>query len=139
MDGAPAAQEALGGPGRGAPELFDRVRGLGAAVAVWSDYPVADKLASLGLSADDHAWAGCPGVNALKPDPAGLLLLMDRSDALPRDTLMVGDRLSRDGAAARAASVDFLLRADRRPARLMPGQYHVRDFRRFAALHTSAT
>ena len=121
----------------GTPELFDRVRGQGAAVAVWSDYPVADKLASLGLSADDQVWAGCPSVNALKPDPAGLFLLMERSNARPRDTLMVGDRLSRDGAAAKAASVDFLLRLDRRPARLMPGQYHVRDFRRIAALRAS--
>lgn len=113
----------------GAAELIAALRARGRAVAVWSDYPVTDKLAALGIEADHHLWAGDPGLGALKPDPAGLRLAMARAGAAPEETLMVGDRLSHDGAAAKAAGVDFLLRADRRPRRSGPRQHHLRDFR----------
>ena len=36
--------------------------------------------------------------------------------------------MTHDGAAAAAAGVDFLLRADRAPARLASRQYHVVDY-----------
>ncbi len=111
----------------GAAELFAALRTRGARVAVWSDYPVRDKLAALGLAADHMVSACDPGLDALKPDPAGLRLAMEAAGVGPGETLMVGDRQSRDGAAAAALGVDFLLRADA-PPRGGGGVHHVKDF-----------
>ena len=109
----------------GAAELFARLGAAGAQVAVWSDYPVRDKLAALGLKADIMFSATDPELNRLKPDPRGLAMIMERAGASAPETLMVGDRADRDGAAARALGVDFLCRSDRaRPG--TPGA--VRDF-----------
>lgn len=97
----------------GAGALFARLRGAGVRVAVWSDYPVPRKLEALGLAADTTLDAA--GAGALKPDPAGLRLLLRQAGCGPDAALMVGDRLDRDGAAARALGVAFLLRATRGP------------------------
>ncbi|WP_375688671.1 HAD family hydrolase [Pseudooceanicola sp. LIPI14-2-Ac024] len=116
----------------GAEAMFAALAAREVVTAVWSDYPVAEKLAALGLSAPHHVWAGDPEVAALKPDPAGLLLLMERIGARPEETLMIGDRLSHDGRAAEAAGTDFLLIAPRAPRDLGPRQYHACDYRNLA-------
>lgn len=112
--------------------LFAALRARGTKVAVWSDYPVPEKLAALNLTADDQIWPGHDGLDALKPNPAGLTLLMNRNGCAPDQTLMVGDRQSHDGAAADAVGVDFLLRADRKPSRPGPRHFYVRDFQALA-------
>lgn len=116
----------------GGQALFAALRARGTQVAVWSDYPVPDKLAALNLTADDQIWPGHDGLDAIKPHPAGLTLLMNRSGSAPGETLLVGDRQSHDGAAADAAGVDFLLRADRKPNHLGPRHFYVRDFQALA-------
>lgn len=109
----------------GAHDLFDRLRAAGVRIGVWSDYPVAEKLAALGLRADRIASATDPEVDVMKPDPRGLALMMQSEGADAAGTLMVGDRDERDGAAARALGVDFLWRSDR----ARPGETgRVRDF-----------
>ena len=113
----------------GARELFDGLRRNGVRIAVWSDYPVEAKLAALGLSADDHVAATDPELDALKPDPAGLSVLLSRAGLRAGEVLMVGDRTERDGAAARALGAAFLLRAKRGP----DGTARVADFTGLAA------
>ena len=113
----------------GAAELFAALRARGIQIAVWSDYPVQEKLPALGLHADHLLSALDPDVAALKPDPAGLLELIRRTGVTQGEVLMIGDRDSHDGAAARAAGVDFLLRARRGP----PGIPRVSDFVDLAA------
>lgn len=98
----------------GAAEAFDVVRKSGRRVAVWSDYPVAHKLRALGLKADLTASATDPEIARLKPDPAGLLWLCGQAGVPPAETLMIGDRIERDGEAARRAGALFLLRSARR-------------------------
>lgn len=95
--------------------LFAALRASGRRIAVWSDHPVRDKVAALGLHADDMAAATDPELDRLKPDPAGLRLLMARAGVQPAETLMIGDRADRDGEAARRAGVSALLRS-RKPA-----------------------
>lgn len=95
----------------GVERLFSALRRSGRRVAVWSDHPVRDKLAALGLEADDSAGAVDPDLGRLKPDPAGLELLMRRAGVKPSQTLMIGDRADRDGGAARRAGVRVLLRS----------------------------
>lgn len=93
------------------PIFFAGLRAHGTQIAIWSDYPVHDKLAALGLCADHAVSATDPDVAALKPNPAGLTWLQQHTGVAPEDTLMIGDRDSHGGGAARALGVDFLLRA----------------------------
>lgn len=94
----------------GAARLFDDLRGRGVAVAVVSDYPAEAKLAALGLDADAVVDAEDPDVDVLKPHPAGILAALTRLGVAPARALTVGDRLERDGAAARRAGTAFVLR-----------------------------
>lgn len=98
----------------GVEHLFERLARRHV-VAIYSDYPPSEKLAALGLSA--KLTVGANDVGRLKPDPSGLLLLMERAHVAPARTLMIGDRDDRDGEAARRAGVRALIRG--------------RDFRHF--------
>lgn len=94
--------------------LFAALRHSGRTIAVHSDYPVARKLAALGLEADHIAYAGNPRDVRLKPHPSGLQHLMDRAGASLHETLMIGDRWERDGLAAQRAGTPCLIKS-RRP------------------------
>lgn len=123
----------------GARDFIETLRRHGVAVAVWSDYPVQAKLQALDMRVDHMLSASDENVNALKPDPTGLHRAMEIAGVEPAATLMVGDRLSRDGAAAAAAHVDFLLRHDKTPRDLEDRQFHVRDFSVFQHLDPQST
>lgn len=122
----------------GARDFIKTLRRHGVAVAVWSDYPVQAKLQALDIDVDHMLSASDENVNALKPDPTGLHRAMEIAGVEPTATLMVGDRLSRDGAAAAAAHVDFLLRHDKTPRDLGDRQFHIRDFSVFERLDPQA-
>ncbi len=92
----------------GIDELFESLRGSGRKVGVLSDYPVERKLAAMGLAADVVASAVQPGIDRLKPHPAGLLHVIERLGCRPEACLMIGDRIERDGEAARRAGARFL-------------------------------
>jgi phosphoglycolate phosphatase/putative hydrolase of the HAD superfamily len=93
----------------GVAELFQRLAGRGTRIAVFSDYPAREKLAALELQVDCVVSALDPEVNRLKPDPTGLLVAARRLQVPVERCLMVGDRDDRDGEAARAAGMPFLL------------------------------
>jgi putative hydrolase of the HAD superfamily len=93
----------------GVAELFDALRRSGRIVGVLSDYPIHPKLQALGLSADYAVSACDPEIGVLKPHPKGLQTLMERAGVAPANTLLIGDRASRDGEAARAAGARALL------------------------------
>ncbi|WP_128255563.1 HAD family hydrolase [Falsirhodobacter deserti] len=97
----------------GVAELFARLRAQGTVIGVLSDYPAEAKLKAMGLEADAIAFAGGPGVPLQKPHPDGLHHLMKVTNALPAETILIGDRDERDGEAARRAGIDVLIRADR--------------------------
>ena len=119
---------------RGADALFRALQNSGRQIGVWSDYPVADKLESLGLVADHVCSAVDADVGRLKPDPRGLLKMLSLAGVEPRAALMVGDRVERDGEAARRAGVPFLLRSHKPAA----GHLNVANYEDplFAPLHT---
>jgi FMN phosphatase YigB (HAD superfamily) len=97
----------------GLPVLFAAIRASGRKVGVLSDYPARAKLAALGLDADYVVAAGDPGVGVLKPHPRGLQVLMAQAGAGAHETVLVGDRASRDGEAARAAGARALILSKR--------------------------
>lgn len=97
----------------GIPDLFDALRASGKMIGVLSDYTVPDKLASLGLTADHVVSAGDPEVGVLKPHPRGLKHMMSMAQVEAQETVLIGDRVERDGMAARRAGAHALIRSDR--------------------------
>lgn len=103
--------------------LFDALQRSGRKIGILSDYPVERKLASMGLGADVVASAVDAHIDRLKPHPAGLLHVIERFGCRPEACLMIGDRSSRDGEAARRAGACFL-----RVGRPQAGDASCRDF-----------
>ena len=97
----------------GVAELFAACRRHGKVVGVISDYPAAAKLAAMELSADAVVCAPDADVGILKPHPRGLQRLIERASATPRTTLLIGDRVERDGLAAERAGARCLIRSSR--------------------------
>lgn len=96
------------------PELFAAMRRRRIVIGVLSDYPAMAKLEALGLEAD-HVLSA-EDVGRPKPDPAGLLALMERAGVTASQTVLIGDRIERDGLAARRAGVPALIRSSRSTA-----------------------
>jgi putative hydrolase of the HAD superfamily len=95
----------------GLTELFAGLRRHGKTIGVLSDYPAVAKLAALELVADHVVTADDPEIGVLKPHPKGLAVLIERANATPASTLMIGDRAERDGLVAQQVGARVLLRA----------------------------
>ena len=93
----------------GVAELIESLRDRDIAVVAWSDYPAEEKTRALGLRFDYVVVAGDTDVPALKPDPSGLLKALKLTGVTADQTLVVGDRDERDGAAARAIGAEYLI------------------------------
>jgi len=93
--------------------LFSALKARGKAIGVLSDYPAIAKLTTMGLEADHVVAAGDTGVGIMKPHPRGVELLMKSAGATPAETLVVGDRVERDGLAARRAGAKALIRSNK--------------------------
>lgn len=93
----------------GLTETLHGLRARGLRVGVFSDHPTEAKLEALGITAlvDAQCSAGSLEVGALKPDPAGFLLLARELDVEPAACLVVGDRDDCDGEGARRAGMAF--------------------------------
>jgi putative hydrolase of the HAD superfamily len=91
-------------------ELFAGLRRSGKTIGVLSDYPARKKLLALGLDADVVVCAGDEEVGQLKPHPRGLEVLMTRTGVTGPRTVLIGDRIERDGFAARRAGAKCLIR-----------------------------
>ena len=89
--------------------LIDMLREKGIKVLIFSDYPIEEKLAALELQADGIYSASDERLMELKPSPKGLFLIMQDYGLEPEELFMIGDRHSRDGMAAVAAGVDYLI------------------------------
>ena len=89
--------------------VFASLRAKGKVIAIWSDYPAIAKVEALELEADHICSAYDLDVATLKPDPKGLLRIIDRLGFTPEETIMIGDRPERDGEAARRAGVQALI------------------------------
>lgn len=93
----------------GVEAVFAELRRSGKIIGIFSDYPAERKLAALGLAADHIVAARDVGI--MKPSPRGLQAVMTAAGVSPAHTLMIGDRIERDIAAADACGVPALLRS----------------------------
>ncbi len=95
-------------------DVFAALRVAGKAVWAWSDYPAAEKLRALDLPADGAVSATDAEIARLKPDPRGLLAILERTGVPASRTLMIGDRVERDAEAARRAGAAACILSRRR-------------------------
>ena len=95
----------------GLQDLFPAFRRKKKIVDVLSDYPADAKLAAPGLSADLVISGRGDRVRLLKPHPRGLLVLLADAGVKPQSALLIGDRLERDGFAARRTGLRALIRS----------------------------
>ena len=89
--------------------IIDKLKANGKTVAIWSDYEADDKLKSLKLSTDYVYTAEQERVGELKPSPKGLNLIMSDLNVPKDKTIMIGDRMIKDGEAAKKAGCDYLI------------------------------
>jgi putative hydrolase of the HAD superfamily len=94
-------------------ELFAGLKRKCKIVGIFSDYPAAAKLAALGLDADHIVCAGDQGIGALKPNPRGLVAILGKACVDPQRTVVIGDRIDRDGAAATQIGARALIRSEK--------------------------
>ena len=95
----------------GVPQLFAGLRRSGRSIGILSDYPAKAKLEALGLAAEHVVCAGDEGIGCLKPHPKGLAFLIAAAGAKPEETLVIGDRVDRDGLVARRVGAQALIRS----------------------------
>ena len=86
------------------------LRSRGISVVTLSDYPSEAKLAALGLSFDANVSSVDPNANALKPNPVGIQMLIAKFEQSPSSTLLIGDRIDKDGQCAIAAGINFFIK-----------------------------
>src|SRR3546814_18534885 len=95
----------------GVRQLFDALYASNKMVAIFSDYPAAAKMKALGLKANLTVSATDEDVGRLKPDPDGLQKIIALAGIASRRSLMIGDRLARDGEAAPQIGTKSLIRS----------------------------
>ena len=89
--------------------IIDKLKANGKTVAIWSDYEADDKLKALQLSIDYVYTAEQEWVGELKASPKGLNLIMSDLNVPKDKTIMIGDRMVKDGEAAKKAGCDYLI------------------------------
>ena len=99
--------------------IIEGLREKGKKVFILSDYPTKEKLAALGITADAAYDPDDARIDALKPSPKGLLVIMEDTGIAASEILMIGDRREKDGQCAKAAGVDSLI---------LPRHINRRDF-----------
>ncbi len=90
-------------------KTIDKLRKKGIFVAVYSDYPVTDKLKALGITVDRCFTSADKEIGCMKPDPKGLAVILKTLGVDRKDAIMVGDRLEKDGMSAQRNQVDYLI------------------------------
>jgi FMN phosphatase YigB (HAD superfamily) len=97
----------------GLPQLFTGLRRKGKFIGILSDYPAKAKLSALGLTADHVVYAGDKEIGRLKPHLRGLKSLFAEAGAKAQATLLIGDRVDRDGLVAQRAGARVLIRSSK--------------------------
>ena len=94
---------------RGMAALLGHCREKGIRLGAFSDYPAAEKIDALGLSPffELYLCSTDAGIDAFKPDPAGILAACRTWELPPADVAYVGDRADIDGRSAASAGTQF--------------------------------
>jgi FMN phosphatase YigB (HAD superfamily) len=93
----------------GAAELLVRLKKEKYLIAVYSDFPVDDKLKAMGITADFTLYSAHEPVCCMKPTKTGLQHICRQLNVPPENSIYIGDRNDTDGESARMAGIKFLL------------------------------
>ena len=96
---------------QGLPELFNGLRRKGKIIGILSDYPARAKLAALELYADYFVSSDDPDIGYFKPHTRGLECLIAAAGVNAKSTILIGDRIERDGIVANRLGVNALIRS----------------------------
>lgn len=78
-------------------------------VAIFSDYPVEDKLKALGITDVGMYCSADDKIAEYKPSPKGLNVIMNEYGITSDNVIMIGDRQEKDGLSAKGAGVDYMI------------------------------
>lgn len=90
-------------------EMIEGLHKRNKTVVIYSDYPVENKLKALGIKADACYTSADERINCMKPDARGIAVILSDIGCQAEDVLMVGDRYEKDGLAAEANGVDYMI------------------------------
>lgn len=88
---------------------IEKLKKMGRKVVIYSDYPVADKLNALNISADEYYTSGDEKIGVMKPDKKGIEVILSDFNISNKNAVMIGDRYEKDGLAAIANDVDYVI------------------------------
>lgn len=107
--------------------LMERLQEQGVLTVVYSDYPVSEKLAALEMKVPLQFCAADPQIRCLKPDPRGILAILEQCGVAKQEVVMIGDRMEKDGEAAVRAGIDYCIlssRPSKRKKQFIEGDLH---------------
>ncbi len=96
---------------------IEKLQQNGIQTVVYSDYPTKDKLKALGIKVLDSYAATDPEIGCMKPNPKGLEYIINKYQIAKEDTIMIGDRMEKDGEVAKAVGIDYLILKRKRKER----------------------
>ena len=76
---------------------------------ILSDYPAEAKANALGLHGARCFSSSSSYINSLKPNPKGVLYILNKYSIKTTECLLIGDRDEKDGRCARNAGIDCLI------------------------------
>lgn len=89
--------------------FFHELKKQGKHIAIYSDFPVDQKLKSLHLEADRNFYSADEEIAQLKPSKKGIDVICQAFNCPASRTIFFGDRADTDGESARLAGVKFIL------------------------------
>ncbi len=89
-------------------KVFSILKERNHTIAIYSDYPVQEKLTSLQLIADAHFCSTDKTLQQLKPSGKAIDTICKKMNISKKETLLIGDREDTDGESAQLAGVSFL-------------------------------
>ncbi len=88
--------------------LMRQAQSEGKRILIYSDYAPEEKLAALDVRADAVYYPGRDGIDELKPSEKCMRRILEAQGLSPAETVYVGDRDERDGAAAASVGVRYV-------------------------------
>jgi HAD superfamily hydrolase (TIGR01509 family) len=121
---------------RGMSRVLRALRARGLRLAALSDYPAEDKLTAMAIRPlfDVIVTAQDEGIRALKPNPRGLRVALQRLGVTASQALYVGDRVDVDARVAAAVGVRCVIIGRRRGGTTRNGWTTVSTYAELAAL-----
>ena len=90
-------------------QMIEDLRKKQVRIVIYSDYPVENKRKVLQVEADLCFTSTDKEINSMKPDSKGLQVILQQLQMKPEEVIMVGDRYEKDGLAAVANQMDYII------------------------------